>query len=119
MVTEYKMVIVVRKDLDLGRGKIAAQVAHAAVHCALHAEKNDKSVFRQWNEQGGKKIVVRVDSLDDIYRLKDQADKKGITNSLITDAGKTQVEPDTVTCLGLGPAEASLLDEMTGGLSLL
>ena len=119
MVTEYKMVVVVRRDLDLGKGKIAAQVAHAAVHCALYAEKYDKSMFRKWTDQGQRKIVVRVDTLDDLYRLKDEAVKRGITSSLITDAGKTQVQPDTVTCLGLGPADADILDALTGDLPLL
>ncbi len=119
MVTEYKLVIAVRKDLDLGKGKIAAQVAHAAVHCALQAEKNDKQNFRKWTDQGQRKIVIRVDGLQDLYRLKEEAERKGLINSLITDAGKTQVEPETVTCLGIGPADAEILDLITGEFSLL
>lgn len=119
MVKQYKMVIAVRKDLDLGKGKIGSQVAHAAVSCALYAEKHDKKAFSEWMRQGQRKVVVRVDSLDEIYALKSRAESLGITHSLITDAGKTQVDPETVTCIGLGPAEEEVLDQLTGSFSLL
>ena len=71
MVSEVKMIIVVRRDLDLGKGKMAAQVAHAAVSLALHSMKKDKRIFRQWLDQGQKKVVVRVDDLKGLYELKD------------------------------------------------
>lgn len=115
---EIKMVVAVRRDLDLGKGKMAAQVAHAAVSCALKSEKNDKKVFKEWVRTGQRKIVVKVDSLEAIYRLKDDAERSGITTAMITDAGLTQIAPGTVTCLGLGPADEDVIDPLTSMLKL-
>ncbi|TMI59245.1 hypothetical protein E6H18_00155 [Candidatus Bathyarchaeota archaeon] len=69
----FKQVLIVRLDLDMGRGKAAVQCAHAAVSAA----------------------------------------------ELVRDRGLTQVPPGTITCLGLGPAPADLLDSLTGNLTLL
>ncbi|HLH86598.1 MAG TPA: peptidyl-tRNA hydrolase Pth2 [Thermoplasmataceae archaeon] len=119
MVEEIKLVVAVRKDLDLGKGKIAAQVAHAAVSCALKSEKHDKRTFRKWLDQGQKKIVVKVDSEQVLLSLLDRARQLGLISEPIYDAGHTQVEPGTLTCIGIGPADGKLLDELTGGYSLL
>lgn len=116
---EVKMIIAVRKDLDLGKGKMAAQVAHAAVTCALKAEKDDKKVFKEWIRTGQKKIVVKIESLETIYRLKDAAERAGIVTSMITDAGLTQIAPGTVTCLGLGPADEDVMDPITSSFKLM
>ncbi len=112
------MVIAVRKDLDFGKGKMAAQVAHAAVTCALKAEKDDKKVFKEWIRTGQRKIVVRIADLETLYRLKSMAEDAGIVTSLITDAGLTQIAPGTVTCLGLGPAPEDHIDPITGNFKL-
>ena len=118
MVDEYKMVVAIRKDLDIGKGKMAAQVAHAAVNLALYSEKKNKKVFRNWESFGAKKVVVRVSGLEELYRLKQMAEGKGLATSLISDAGLTQIPPGTVTCLGIGPAESSVIDDITGNLPL-
>jgi PTH2 family peptidyl-tRNA hydrolase len=118
LVDEYKMVVAIRKDLDIGKGKMAAQVAHAAVNLALYSEKKNKKVFRNWESLGAKKVVVRVSGLEELYRLKQMAEDKGLTTSLISDAGLTQIPPGTVTCLGIGPAESSVIDDITGNLPL-
>ena len=119
MVDSVKMVIAIRKDLDMGKGKIAAQAAHAAVSCALKSEKDDRKLFREWISQGQKKIVIRLDSLEAVMRLKTMIDQMGITSCLITDAGFTQIIPGTVTCLGIGPVEESVIDPITGKYPLL
>ncbi|MHB1811414.1 MAG: peptidyl-tRNA hydrolase Pth2 [Thermoplasmataceae archaeon] len=119
MVESVKMVIAIRKDLDMGKGKIAAQAAHAAVSCALKSEKDDKKIFREWISQGQKKIVIRLESLEAVMRLKTILDQVGITSCLITDAGFTQIMPGTVTCLGIGPVEESKIDPITGMFPLL
>ena len=62
-----KMVIAVRKDLAMGKGKIAAQVAHAAVACTLISMKKNKKTFNEWYETGQKKVVVKVDNLQERY----------------------------------------------------
>ncbi len=116
---KYKLIIAVRDDIRLSKGKTAVQVAHAAVSCALSSKKNHPSVFKRWFSEGQKKVAVRVGSLKELYELKAQAEAMGLTTSLITDAGLTEVEPGTVTCLGIGPAANEVIDRITGELPLL
>lgn len=116
---EVKMVIAVRKDLDLGKGKIAAQVAHAAVSCALKAEKKEKKTFRRWMDGGQKKIVIRLANQQELLDLKTRADSAGLITEAIYDAGHTQVDPGTLTCVGIGPADSKDLDPITGSFKLL
>ena len=114
-----KMVIAVRTDLNLSKGKTAVQVAHAAVSCALSCKKQHPIRFRKWYAEGQKKVVVKVKALRDLYELKAQAEAAGLTTALISDAGLTEIEPGTVTCLGIGPASNESVDAITGELSLL
>ena len=69
MDNEYKMIIVIRNDLKLSVGKLAVQVAHAAVECALATKKSNPKWFNKWQTEGGKKVIVKVDALDDFYPL--------------------------------------------------
>ncbi len=112
---KMKMAIAVRKDLDMGKGKIAAQVSHAAVECAL---KKSKKV-EDWILGGQKKIVVWVKDEESLLLLIQKAKSIGINVCPIRDAGKTQVEPDTLTCAAFGPDEDIVIDEITGDLKLL
>ncbi|MEM0466221.1 MAG: peptidyl-tRNA hydrolase Pth2 [Candidatus Thermoplasmatota archaeon] len=116
---EYKMVLISRKDLPLSPGKLAVQVAHAAVECTLLTKQHKSVWFSKWHREGGKKVVVKVDCLDDFFKLKNDAEKLGIAAVIITDAGLTEIPEGTQTVLGLGPAPAALLDRITGSLSLL
>lgn len=116
---EYKMVIAVRKDLRLSPGKLAAQVAHAAVNCAFASKRRMPKWFEPWYAEGQKKVVVKVASLDELLRLKVQAEDAGLTTSLIADAGMTELPPGTVTCLGIGPAPEEAIDKVTGHLGLM
>jgi len=116
---EYKMVIVTRKDLDLSNGKLAAQVAHAAVVCALDTKKQNSKWFNRWQNEGGKKAVVKVDSEKDFYPLKEKAEKLKIVTYLVVDAGHTEIPAGTKTVLGVGPAPENLIDQVTGDLPLL
>jgi len=115
----YKMVLVTRKDLKLSPGKLSAQVAHAAVACALETKKVNSKWFRKWMDEGAKKAVVKVDTLDDFYPLKSKASDLRIVSYLVTDAGHTEIPAGTVTVLGLGPAPDNLIDQISGHLSLL
>ena len=116
---DAKMVIVVRADLKLSKGKTAAQAAHAAVNCAFASKKKDPRTFDKWFAEGQKKVVLKVQDLKELYEIKAMADASGLVNSLITDAGRTEIEPGTVTCLGIGPSTDSMLDKITGDLSML
>lgn len=112
---KMKMAIVVRKDLDMGKGKIAAQVAHAAVECAM---RNGQKVER-WISEGQKKVVVWVKDEESLTSLIQKGRSMGINVCPIRDAGKTQLEPDTLTCAAFGPDDDSTIDKITGDLKLL
>ncbi len=116
---ENKMCIVIRKDLKLSPGKTAVQVAHAAVSCSIYAKKNNTQWFNAWFKEGQKKVVLKAKDLAELYILKDKARSLGLTTSLISDAGLTEVPPGTVTCLGIGPAPTGKVDSVTGSLPLL
>ena len=116
---EYKMVIVMRSDLKMSKGKLAAQAAHAAVNCAFAAKKKDPRGFDKWYSEGQKKVVLKVDSLERLYEIKAIVDANSINNSLITDAGRTEIATGSVTCIGIGPSTDAILDKITGELSML
>jgi len=115
----YKLVVVTRSDLKLSAGKTAVQVAHAAVSCALSSKKRDPDTFREWFDEGQKKVVVKAPDLKALYELKEQAEDLGLVTSLIQDAGLTEIPAGTVTVLGIGPARDRDIDRVTGDLSLL
>lgn len=116
---EYKMVIVVRKDLRLSPGKMAVQVAHAAVNCAIQSMKKRPEWFEKWYDEGQKKVVVKVENLNELYEIKGTAEAIGLITSLVVDAGLTELPPGTTTCLGIGPAPEETLDKVTGHLGLV
>lgn len=115
----YKMVIVARKDLVLSAGKLAAQVAHAAVDCALLSKAKKPRWFGSWQREGAKKVIVVVETLAEFYVLKEKAEDLGMMTSLIMDAGHTEIPEGTVTVLGIGPAPNNIIDQVTCELPLL
>jgi PTH2 family peptidyl-tRNA hydrolase len=115
---EYKLVIVTRDDLKMTPGKLAAQVAHAAVSCALEAKAKKTKWFSEWYREGQRKVVLRAKDVDELRSLKEKAARAGLTVALITDAGLTELPPNTTTCLGIGPAPENLIDPVTGSLPL-
>ena len=115
---EYKLVVVVRDDLEMSIGKLSAQVAHAAVTCALEAKAKKTKWFSEWYKEGQRKVVLKVDGVEELRELKDQATRAGLPFALITDAGLTELPPNTTTCLGIGPAPAHQIDSITGSLPL-
>lgn len=116
--TEYKLVVVVRDDLDMSVGKLAAQVAHAAVTCALDAKAKRPKWFSEWLKEGQRKVVLRAEGLEHLETLRDKASRAGLPVAMITDAGLTELPPSTVTCLGIGPAPDAEIDPITGSLPL-
>jgi len=116
--TGIKQVIVVRTDLDMGKGKIAAQVGHACVLGAEHVRKSNPEWFSQWWE-GQEKIVLKVSSLKELEQIKQDAIELDLPWSEVTDAGHTQISPGTTTCISLGPAPEEKIDKITGDLKLL
>lgn len=113
---KYKQVILVRQDLKLPKGKMAAQCAHAAVECVL---KSDQKIVQSWHREGMGKIILKVSDEKELLRFKNLAEDAGLKTALITDAGHTVVAPGTKTCLGIGPDLADKIDKITGSLKLI
>lgn len=117
VVVATKLALVVRTDLDMGRGKIAAQVAHAAVAAALASIRT--ADLATWLEDGQPKVVLRVGSAEQLQDIVRMAREDGLPVETVLDAGRTQVSPGTLTCCAIGPAEVERIDVVTGGLPLL
>jgi len=111
-----KQVILVRQDLKLPPGKLAAQAAHASVSCFAKA---NMFVKRTWMHTGMKKIVLKVKDLDELQLYISKAKKARLVTSIIADAGRTVVESGTVTCGGIGPHEDEKIDAITRDLKLM
>ena len=117
--TRYKQVIVVREDLTISKGKLAAQVAHASLSAYEECLKRRKEWVEKWKRSGQAKIVCSVKSLKEIKEIAEKAEKLEIPFYVVTDMGLTEVPPGTVTCIGLGPAPSEIMDKVTGSLRLL
>jgi peptidyl-tRNA hydrolase (EC 3.1.1.29) len=116
---ELKQVIVVRTDIKMGKGKIAAQVAHASVTAFVETLKLNKKLAEEWLNSGQKKVVLKAESLEELLNLHKKAIEKGLVAVIIEDKGLTQLPEGTITCLGIGPAESNKIDEITLKLKLL
>jgi PTH2 family peptidyl-tRNA hydrolase len=113
-----KQAIIVRGDLGISKGKVAAQAAHASLSAFRKAEISDKFAAREWEAEGQKKVVLKVSSEAELLELYEKM-KREIPCALIRDAGHTQVDPGTVTCFGAGPADEAKIDKYTKDLKLL
>eukprot|EP00457_Paulinella_chromatophora_P016675 gb/GEZN01017531.1/.p1 GENE.gb/GEZN01017531.1/~~gb/GEZN01017531.1/.p1 ORF type:complete len:230 (+),score=52.72 gb/GEZN01017531.1/:39-728(+) len=111
----HKMVLVVNMSLQMGKGKIAAQCAHAAVDVVLSFPAEIKT----WVGQGQAKVVLKAQDAAQLQQLASQARAARLPYSAIHDAGRTQVAAGSHTVLAIGPAPASDIDRLTGQLKLL
>jgi len=116
---DFKQVIVVRKDLRMGTGKIAAQVGHAVVLAVDECRKFNKLWLKCWLNEGQSKIVLKVNSLEELLQVKNDTQKLMIPIVMVQDRGLTQIATGTITCIGIGPAPSDIVDKVTSGLKLL
>lgn len=114
-----KMVLAVRTDLKMGKGKMCAQCSHAAVGSCSVLRRKQPSVYKRYSREGQKKIVVRVGSEEALLRLQEEARGLKLVSYLVCDAGHTQLAPNTLTVLAVGPGPVSLVDRVTGSLKLM
>lgn len=119
LIFQYKQVIVIRTDLKMSRGKIAVQVAHAAVSAAEKARQHCDSWWRAWLSEGQKKVVVKAKTLEELLAFHQKAQRLRLPSEVIQDRGLTEVPPGTVTAVGIGPAPSAEVDRITGNLPLL
>ena len=135
-----KMMIVMRRDLKMRKGKIAAQAGHACTEALLMAmykenrlgdlldtpagmmlqmEGREESPLTEWFGGGVAKICVYVDSEEELLAIAAKAEEMGVIAAVITDAGATEFHGvPTRTCLALEPLPAEVADTLTGGLPL-
>ncbi|KAF1944246.1 PTH2-domain-containing protein [Clathrospora elynae] len=118
---ECKMVLVVRTDLGMTKGKIGAQCGHATLACYKHFLRHapDSKILRRWEQLGQAKVALQVKSEEELELLQAQALSLGLVAHVIHDAGRTQIASGSATVLGIGPAPKSVIDQVTGHLKLL
>ena len=133
MIMETKQVIVIRKDLNMRKGKMIAQGAHASMKVILDTMINleghdnikilnmdEKEPLYYWINEIFTKIVVGCDSEEELLILERDAEHSGLRTALIEDAGKTEFNGvPTYTALAIGPDESDKIDKITGHLKLL
>ncbi len=103
----------------MGLGKIAAQVAHGAVLGAERTKQFNQVWFHRWFESGQAKVVVKVQSFEELIALRKVAEKLSLIVVQVEDRGLTQLPAGTTTCIGIGPAPTELIDRVTSRLKLL
>lgn len=128
---ETKQVIVIRKDLKIRRGKEMAQAAHASMSFLtkhLNGIPTDKSMpyvstfitkaQEEWLLSSFRKIVCYVESEQELLDLHKKAQDLGLESYLITDAGYTEFNEPTNTCIAIGPDYSENIDKVTSDLRL-
>ncbi|MFB6204405.1 MAG: peptidyl-tRNA hydrolase Pth2 [Candidatus Nanohaloarchaea archaeon] len=113
--TAYKQAIVLQGNAEMSKGKLISQACHASLNSYMEADEGE---VEEWKTQGAKKVVLETGD-NDIRQLYQKALGQGLPAYLVEDAGLTEVEPGTVTALGIGPAKESKIDSITGELELV
>ena len=130
-----KQVIVVRKDLNMRKGKIGAQCAHASMKVLMDYAIKPKgpdhlkswiimaengSPLELWLNGIFTKICVYCESEVELLKYYTLAKLNGIMCAMVTDSGATEFHNHpTNTCIAIGPDFADKIDEITGHLNLL
>ncbi|MBW0500858.1 hypothetical protein O181_040573 [Austropuccinia psidii MF-1] len=122
---DTKLVLVVRTDLEMTKGKIAAQCCHATLACYKDLKHSNPAMLRVWERGGQAKIALKLQKNecdseeDEMLLLKAQARSLGLCAQDIRDAGRTQIAAGSRTVLGIGPGPVRLIDQVTRHLKLL
>ncbi|CAA6658727.1 unnamed protein product [Spirodela intermedia] len=115
---DFKMVLVVRNDLKMGKGKIAAQCSHATLGLYKKLHHRAPKALRRWEMCGQVKVVLKSESEEDLLLLQARAKSLKLPTHITIDAGRTQIAPNSRTVMAiLGPAD--MVNDVTGGLKLL
>lgn len=114
----YQMSLIVRKDIKMKPGKVAAQCSHAAVDLYKGALKKKSDELEKWELYGSKKVTLKIKDLKEMTKIEERAKEMGLVTTMICDAGKTEVVPGTFTVLGIfGPEKK--LKQVSGHLKTL
>ena len=116
---EYKQIILIRTDLKMGTGKKCAQSCHASVSASDLVRIQNKSVWKNWKNSGQKKVVLKINSKEELNDMIMKLEKHKFLYFIVKDAGLTQLPPGTTTAVGIGPTLSTEIDKITGDLKLL
>ncbi|ESQ49806.1 hypothetical protein EUTSA_v10021622mg [Eutrema salsugineum] len=115
---KFKMVLVVRNDLKMGKGKIAAQCSHATLGLYKKLLQRAPKALNRWENCAQPKVVVKIESEEEMLVLQKKAKSIKLPTHITIDAGKTQIAPDSRTVMAiLGPVD--VVNDVTGGLKLM
>ncbi len=109
--------LLVRRDLKMPKGKIAAQCGHAIEALVLACPKNLLKAYQF--EAGSRKICLSITNEEELDSIQEKVQSQHILYHKVKDAGLTCVKPGTCTVLGLGPVRSSSIREIIGDLKLL
>jgi PTH2 family peptidyl-tRNA hydrolase len=124
---EHKQVIILRKDLNMRKGKLVAQGAHASMGAILSLCKQDGDRLvlemdertKPWLTGRFKKICVYVNSEEELLQIYNTALTNGLVCSIIKDSGLTEFHGvPTLTAVAVGPDREDKIDEVTKHLPL-
>ena len=113
-----KMVILVRNDLNMTKGKAAAQCCHATLSAYKVSIKRYPQRLAAWEDDGQPKVTLKVESQEELEALQRKAREAGLVAEAIRDAGRTQLVPGTKTVCAIGPGSIILVKLITGHLKL-
>ena len=116
---ELTMVLVTRSDLNLSKGKLAAQCSHATAECILKVKRTAPKTLERYLAKGARKIVCSTSNLDSLKRIFGEANDAGLVSYMVKDAGHTEIPAGTVTVVGIGPGPRSTIDTITSSLPLV
>jgi PTH2 family peptidyl-tRNA hydrolase len=115
----YKQIIVIRADLKMSAGKAIVQGAHASILASEKARRVSPDAWKAWFREGQRKIACKVQSIEELFSIKQQVERLNVPCEIVADAGLTQLEPGTITALGIGPVLETIIDPVTRNLKLL
>ena len=115
----HKMILAVRTDLKMGKGKIAAQCSHATLGAYKRGLRTQPATVKFWERIGQKKITLKLSSEEEMEQIEQAAKAAGLVTHVVVDAGHTQVAPGTKTVLAIGPAAESAVNPVTAHLKLI
>jgi peptidyl-tRNA hydrolase len=115
----HKMILAVRTDLKMGKGKIAAQCSHATLGAYKRALRKTPGSVKYWERIGQKKITVKLESEEQMDQIEEAAKQAGLVTHVVVDAGHTQIPAGSKTVLAIGPAPESVVNTVTSHLKLI
>ena len=113
----FKMAILIRTDIKMSKGKVLAQVGHAMVDATIKAYTKT-TLFYKWQADGEKIVVLKVTNEKTLDTIIEIANRKGVQNGIVVDAGLTEVSPGTKTVGFVGPDKSDKIDKLVGQLKL-